>query len=199
MIAIIHYGVGNLASVEKALKKLGFQAEITSEAAKIMRAERLIFPGVGAFAAALDSLQTLNLIPILQNLSQRGVPILGICLGHQLLFSDSEEHGFHRGLALIPGHVRRFPETVRIPHMGWNRVRFAKPSPLFEGIPDGSFFYFANSFYSETDRQFTLTTTDYGVTFTSAAANGNVFGVQFHPEKSQDAGLQLLENFVRKI
>ncbi len=199
MIAIINYGVGNLASVEKALKKLGFHAEITDEAQRILQAERVVFPGVGAFAAALENLQKKQLVPVLTELRDKGVPMLGICLGHQLLFSDSEEHGSHHGLDFIPGHVRRFPETVRIPHMGWNRVEFLNPSPLFEGIPNRTFFYFANSYYSTTDRQFALATTTYGLSFVSAAQKGSVLGVQFHPEKSQDAGLQLLENFVRKI
>ena len=199
MIAIVNYGVGNLASVEKALKKLGFQAEITDAPRRFFQAERVVFPGVGAFGAALENLQKKQLIPVLTELRDKNVPMLGICLGHQLLFSDSEEHGSHQGLDFIPGHVRRFPDTVRIPHMGWNRVEFSTPSPLFEGIPNRTFFYFANSYYSVTEREFTLATTHYGLRFASVAQKGTVFGVQFHPEKSQDAGLQLLENFARKI
>ena len=199
MIAIVNYGVGNLASVEKAVKKLGFFAEITQSPEKIAQAERLIFPGVGAFGAAIRNLQETGLISILEESLKNGTPLLGICLGHQLLFTDSEEHGFFTGLNWIPGHVKRFPETVRIPHMGWNRVTFTRPSPLFFGIPDSSFFYFANSYYSETDIEHQLATTEYGLNFASIAQNKNVFGVQFHPEKSQDVGLQLLENFLRKI
>jgi len=199
MIAIVNYGVGNLASVEKAVKKLGFSAEITRAHEKIARAERLIFPGVGAFGAAVQNLQETRLISVLQESLEKGTPLLGICLGHQLLFTDSEEHGFFKGLNWIPGHVKRFPETVRIPHMGWNRVEFIQSSPLFSGIPSGTFFYFANSYYSETDKAHQLATTEYGLIFTSVAHNRNVYGVQFHPEKSQDAGLQLLENFVRKL
>ncbi len=199
MIAIVNYGVGNLASVEKAIKKLGFSAEITASPEEIARAERLIFPGVGAFGAAIQNLQTTGLLTVLQKSVEKGTPLLGICLGHQLLFTDSEEHGFFRGLNWIPGHVKRFPATVRIPHMGWNRVDFTQPSPLFTGIPSGTFFYFANSYYSETDATHGLATTEYGLVFSSVAKNRNVIGVQFHPEKSQDAGLQLLENFVRKL
>ncbi len=199
MIAIVNYGVGNLASVEKAFKKLGFGAEITDIPEKIARADHLIFPGVGAFGAAIQNLQKTGLVAVLEESLKNGTPLLGICLGHQLLFTDSDEHGYFKGLNWIPGHVKRFPETVRIPHMGWNRVNWTQSSPLFVGIPSGTFFYFANSYYSETDRAHQLATTEYGVVFASAAFNQNVFGVQFHPEKSQDAGLQLLENFVRKI
>ncbi len=198
MIAIVNYGVGNLASVEKAIKKLGFSVEITDSPEKIARAERIIFPGVGAFGAAIQNLRETGLISVLEENLKNGTPLLGICLGHQLLFTDSEEHGFFKGLNWIPGHVKRFPETVRIPHMGWNRVEFTQTSPLFAGISSGTFFYFANSYYSETDNAHRLATTEYGLTFASAARNQNVYGVQFHPEKSQDAGLQLLENFVRK-
>ncbi|GBD93364.1 imidazole glycerol phosphate synthase subunit HisH 1 [bacterium BMS3Abin05] len=199
MIAILNYGVGNLASVEKAFKKLGFPAEITDSAAKIRSADRVIFPGVGAFGSAIQNLEKTGLKSVLQKLVRQNVPILGICLGHQLLFTDSEEHGFYTGLNLIPGHVKRLPNTVRIPHIGWNQVKFTKASPLFYEIPDESYFYFADSYYSETDEVYQLATTAYGLTFTSVAQNELIFGVQFHPEKSQDAGLQLLENFVRKI
>jgi glutamine amidotransferase len=198
MIAIVDYGMGNLRSVQKAFQHVGAQAEIVNQVKEIEKATHIVLPGVGAFGDAMRNLKNAKLIdPIVTAISD-GRPFLGICLGLQLMFSESEEMGKHRGLDVLSGQVRKFPEGERIPQIGWNQVRLQKETPLFNGVPDGSYFYFVHSFYVDAqNRKDVVGITDYGIDYTSVAGNDCAFGVQFHPEKSQDAGLKILQNFSR--
>jgi imidazole glycerol-phosphate synthase subunit HisH len=198
MIAIVDYGMGNLRSVQKAFQHVGAQAEIVNQAKDIEKAAHIVLPGVGAFGDAMQNLKQAELIdPIVKAISE-GRPFLGICLGLQLMFSKSEEMGQHRGLDVLPGSVRKFPEGERIPQIGWNQVRIQKETPLFAGVPDGSYFYFVHSYYVDPQHKTDVVgLTDYGIDYVSVAGEGCAFGVQFHPEKSQDAGLKLLQNFSR--
>ena len=196
MITIIDYGMGNLRSVQKAFERGGHPATITNRAGDVEQATRLVLPGVGAFGEAMENLRKGGLIAPLMSAVARGAPLLGICLGQQLLFSRSEEMGDHEGLGLLPGRVRRFPPSLRVPHIGWNQAHIQRPSSLLEGIPDKAFFYFVHSYYVEpADSTDTLTITDYGIDYASIVGRGHLFGVQFHPEKSQDLGLRILKNF----
>ena len=198
MIAIVDYGLGNLKSVKSALERLALEAAITSDAAEILDAGGVVFPGVGAFSRAMQNLERLSLIDALREVALSGKPFLGICLGLQLLFSESSEHGRHEGLCIIPGKVTRFAVALKVPHMGWNEVAQENPSPLFAGVEDPSFFYFAHSYFVQPDDPgVVVATTDYGVRYASAVQRGNVFGVQFHPEKSGPVGLAMLANFCR--
>jgi len=199
MIAIVDYGLGNLKSVKSACDRLGVEAAVTSEAAAILAADGVIFPGVGAFQRAMQNLGRLGLADPLRQVADSGKPFLGICLGLQLLFAESSEHGRHQGLGIIPGKVVRFEAgALKVPHMGWNRVREERPSPLFEGVPDETFFYFAHSYYAQpADPAVIIGSTQYGVRYASAVQQGNVFATQFHPEKSGPTGLRMLGNFCR--
>jgi glutamine amidotransferase len=199
MIAIVDYGLGNLKSVKSALDRLGVEAAITSEATVIQGADGVIFPGVGAFSKAMRNLRELGILEAVRGAATSGKPFLGICLGLQLLFTESSEHGRHEGLNVIPGRVARFGVgALKVPHMGWNQVRQERASPLFEGVPDGSFFYFAHSYYALPDEAgVAIGSTEYGVRFASAVQKGNLFATQFHPEKSGPLGLRMLENFCR--
>ncbi|MSS70385.1 MAG: imidazole glycerol phosphate synthase subunit HisH [Candidatus Latescibacteria bacterium] len=200
MITIIDYGMGNLRSVQKAFERGGHPATITNRAEEVAQATRLVLPGVGAFGEAMDNLRKGALIAPLLNAVGKGVPLLGICLGQQLLFSRSEEMGDHAGLGLLPGRVRRFPPSLRVPHIGWNQAHIQRPSPLLKGIPDHAFFYFVHSYYVDpADPTDTLTTTDYGIDYASIVGRDRLFGIQFHPEKSQDLGLRLLKNFAEMM
>ena len=198
MIAIVDYGLGNLKSVKSALDRLGEEAAITSDAAEILAADGVIFPGVGAFHRAMQNLDGLGLVGTLRQVAASGKPFLGICLGLQLLFTESSEHGQHEGLGVIPGQVVRFQVDLKVPHMGWNEVCQAAASPLFEGIDDRRFFYFAHSYYAvPAEAGVVIGTTDYGLSYASAVQKGNVFATQFHPEKSGPTGLRMLGNFCR--
>ena len=200
MISIINYEMGNLRSVQKALEKLGYEAEVTDNPAAIANAEKLILPGVGAYSDAMAALRERGLVEPICEAITSGKPSLGICLGMQLLFETSYEDGEHQGLGVLPGSVVKFdlPSDYKVPHMGWNQVAFANPSPLYEGIDEGSHFYFVHSYYvSPTDESVVATTTDYGTSFCSSVQQDNLFATQFHPEKSQKLGLKLLENFAR--
>ncbi len=198
MLVIVDYGLGNLRSVQCALRRVGQEALITSDAEKIATADGIILPGVGAFWRAMENLREAGLAKVVLETARNGKPLLGICLGMQLLFTESDEHGRHEGLGLIPGKVRRFAPGLKVPHMGWNEVKHGTPSPLFKDVADGAFFYFAHSYYVDPDDSATVIgATDYGLTFSSAVQAGNVFGVQFHPERSGPAGLAMLENFCR--
>jgi imidazole glycerol-phosphate synthase subunit HisH len=203
MIAIIDYRAGNLTSVKRAMDALNRASVITRDPSEVLQAERIIFPGVGAAGKAMADLRALRLDRALQGAFRVGKPILGICLGTQIILERSEENGTDC-LGLIRGQVRRFPEplvdgdgrTLKVPHMGWNRVEFARPHPLFEGIDPESEFYFVHSYYpvpSEAER--VLGETDHGIRFPSVLEAGNLVAVQFHPEKSGRAGLRILENF----
>jgi len=202
MIAIIDYRAGNLTSVKLAFDTIGREAEITSDPVRILAAERVVFPGVGAAGAAMRHLNDLNLADTIREVARRGTPFLGICLGTQIILEHSEEDGGVDTLGLLPGRVVRFTPADRydkVPHMGWNRVRAAAQHPLFEGIESGTEFYFVHSYYpAPTTDACTLATTGYaGVTFASALGRGSIVATQFHPEKSGKAGLRLLENFCR--
>ena len=203
MIAVVDYGMGNLRSVQKALEKVGCSAFVTSEPQKILDAHSIVLPGVGAFRDCISNLERRNLIePILKSIAQ-GKPFLGICLGLQILFTQSEEFGRTPGLNLIEGKVICFPDMstekgvrLKVPHMGWNSISLRNPHPLFDSIEDNSFFYFVHSYYVDPDDgKNIVTTTHYGIEFTSCVHKENIFACQFHPEKSQQVGLQLLKNF----
>jgi glutamine amidotransferase len=197
-IAIIDYGMGNLRSVQKGLERVGFPAEVTRDATRIEAAAGVVLPGVGAFGACMDNLRTYGLIDTVRHVISRGTPFLGICLGMQLLFEESEEFGPVPGLGIFPGRVVRFPDMsdLKVPHMGWNQIRKLQNPPHLRGIDDGAFVYFVHSYYVvPTDPALTATTTEYGIEFTSAIARDNVFATQYHPEKSQAVGLKILQNF----
>lgn len=198
MIAIIDYGMGNLRSVQKALEKAGAKTVITQNVPEIEKADKVVLPGVGAILPAMEKLQSLNLIASIEKTIKQDKPFLGICLGLQLLFEKSFEGGSVKALGILKGEVKRF-EALKVPQMGWNQIAVAQNAcPLFKGIADKADVYFCHSYYVEpTDKNIIATTTDYGVTYTSAVARKNLFGVQFHPEKSQTVGLKILENFVR--
>jgi glutamine amidotransferase len=197
-IVIVDYGMGNLRSVQKALEKVGQPALITSDPNRIAEAEKVVLPGVGAFHDAMARLREPDMVPSLVEHIQSGKPFFGICLGLQLLFTRSYEDGVHSGLDLFPGEIVRFPDApgLKVPHMGWNQVRVCQPAPVLEGLPEGTSFYFVHSYYAvPRDPSLTAGETDYPTPFTSAIWHENVFATQFHPEKSQRAGLGLLHKF----
>jgi glutamine amidotransferase len=197
-IAIIDYGVGNLRSVEKAFHANGIEAEISSDEALLRSAERLVLPGVGAFRACMSALKERDFDRLVQERVALGTPLLGVCVGMQMLFEESEEFGATDGLGLLRGRVRRFSGELRVPQVGWNQVEWKHAHPLTCGINSGEFFYFVHSYFcSSRDDQVVLGETEYGEPYASVVARENVFGVQFHPEKSQSAGLKLLSNFAR--
>ena len=198
MIAIVDYGAGNLRSVAKALAKLGYMAQVTSEPEVVAEAEAIILPGVGAAADAMESLGKRGLVNTLKEAVAQEKPFFGVCLGLQLLFEASEEGGWHPCLGLLPGTVRRLPPALKVPHMGWNRVRQVGDHPLWKGIPNSSYFYFVHSYYvAPQDESGVIGETDYGLTFASVVFRGNLVGTQFHPEKSGDLGLWVYDNFCR--
>jgi len=201
-IIIIDYGMGNLRNVQRGFEKVGFEAKVTRSKKEIGRALAIVLPGVGAFQDCMENLEKYGLIePLIQSIKE-GKPYLGICLGLQILFSESEEFGTHRGLDLIKGKVVKFrpdPE-LKVPHMGWNTVEIKKQSPILQGIESGDFFYFVHSYYVlPEETQWASTVTPYGSPFVSSLWKENLFGTQFHPEKSQQKGLRILENFAKLI
>ncbi len=200
MIAIVDYGRGNLGSVEKAFARIGVPAVVTQDPEVVDDAEAVVLPGDGAFHDAMGSLQALGLIASLRACIESERPFFGICLGYQLLFSESEEFGQGKGLDVIPGAVRRFPndlpDGLKVPHMGWNQVEHRGDLRLFDGIPSGAHFYFVHSYYPETtDPSLQVATCTYGLTFPAAVSRGTLYATQFHPEKSQRWGIRMLENF----
>jgi glutamine amidotransferase len=199
-VAIIDYGVGNLRSVEKAFAAAGSTAVVSGDERVLREAEALVLPGVGAFAACMGALRARGFDRLVRERAGGGVPLLGVCVGMQMLFEESEEFGRSEGLGLLKGRVRRFDEALRVPHVGWNQVRAKRPHALFAGVEDGAFFYFVHSYYCEAgDPEDAVGETDYGVAYASVVARGAVCGVQFHPEKSQAAGLRLLRNFADRV
>ncbi|MCI0659762.1 MAG: imidazole glycerol phosphate synthase subunit HisH [Acidobacteria bacterium] len=195
-VAIIDYGIGNLRSVEKAFTSQGIPAVVTRDEKILRNAERLVLLGVGAFGYAMESLQKLGFDRLVIEAAGAGKPVLGLCVGLQMMFEEGYEFGVHRGLGLLPGKVVRFTEDVRIPHVGWNQVEFNQTHPLFNGLPDQSFFYFVHSYFAEPeDRSCVMGETEYQRRFASICGRDNIVGVQFHPEKSQASGLKLLKNF----
>jgi glutamine amidotransferase len=214
MIAILDYGMGNLRSVQKGLERVGATAVVTADPAALDEAQGVVLPGVGAFGDAMANLWTRRLIDPLLRQVAGGKPLLGICLGMQLLFDESEEMGRHRGLGLLPGRVVRFPAgDLKVPHIGWNELRIANcelriadcrlqiaKDGLLAGIADGAYAYFVHSYYALPEEPTdVLATTEYGLEFASAVGRGTIFGAQFHPEKSQEVGLRLLANFARFV
>jgi len=198
MIAIVDYEMGNLRSVQKALEHVGHAATITSDPAGLADADKIVLPGVGAFRDAIAALRERKLVEPIRSAIAGGKPFLGICLGLQLLFDKSYEDGQYEGLGVIPGEVVKFevPPEYKVPHMGWNQVQFRARPPIFAGIDDGSHFYFVHSYYvAPRDKSVIATETDYARPFCSSIWRDNLFAVQFHPEKSQAAGLQVLKNF----
>jgi imidazole glycerol-phosphate synthase subunit HisH len=195
---IIDYGMGNLRSVEKAVEAVGGSSIISRDPEAVRKAQRLILPGVGAFGDAMRNLRQNGLDRAICDSVRGGTPLLGLCLGLQLLFAQSEEFGLHEGLNLIPGRVLKFEELdLRVPHVGWNQIEGTSPNPLLAGIPEGSYFYFVHSYYVEPESpEDAVRWTTYGRRFCSIAGRGKVWGAQFHPEKSQDAGKRLLRNFL---
>ena len=204
MIAIIDYGMGNLRSVQKGFEAVGAKAIVTSDSKKILSARSVVLPGVGAFKACMDNLEKFNLIDTVKQSVQRGKPFLGICLGLQLLFSQAEEFGSVSGLGILKGKVVGFKDApnsgdpLKIPHMGWNNVEVKPSHPLFDSVPNQSYFYFVHSYYVvPEDRATVATITNYGIEFVSGIHHENIHAFQFHPEKSQQLGLTVLKNFSR--
>jgi len=204
LIAIIDYGMGNLRSVQKGFEKVGHEAIVTSDPATIMDASHVVLPGVGAFPDCMRNLDEKGLLDIVPKVINSGRPFLGICLGLQLLFTESEEFGIHKGLDIIKGRVVKFDFSaqsleashLKVPHMGWNTVAVKRRPPAMEGIDEGAYFYFVHSYYVvPEDEKVVATTTAYGVEFASSIWKDNLFATQFHPEKSQEKGLRILKNF----
>lgn len=198
MIAIIDYGMGNLRSVQKAFEKVGHEAIVTSDAAQVAAASKVVLPGVGAFEDCIAELHRCNLVQSVHEAVDSGKPFLGICLGLQMLFDVSYENGRHKGLGILPGEVLRFelPKEYAVPHMGWNQLSIRQPAPILKGIADGTYVYFVHSYYVvPKDESVIATETDYGGRFCSMIWRDNVYATQFHPEKSQTEGLRILKNF----
>lgn len=201
MIKIIDYGMGNLHNVVRAFEAIGYKAEITRRKEDILKAKAVVLPGVGAFGDAMDNLEGLGLISPIKEVIAQGTPFLGICLGLQLLFEKSEEFGSRKGLGVFSGKVEKFSiPNYKIPHVGWNQLSFQKNTKLYDGLEEGVFQYFVHSYYVVTKKdKIVSTVTDYGIDFVSSVARDNVYAVQFHPEKSGDKGLKILDNFAKKI
>jgi glutamine amidotransferase len=198
MIAVINYGAGNLRSVLNAIRKLGYESKVTSDPAEVLRAQVVILPGVGAAADTVNNLKKLGLVEPVRRYLADDRPFLGICIGLQVLFDGTEEGGWHECLGIIPGVVRRLPSGLKVPHMGWNQVAQRTGHPIFEGIPDAANFYFVHSYYVEpADRSLVIGETEYGLSFCSAIARGNLVATQFHPERSGDLGLKVYDNFIK--
>jgi glutamine amidotransferase len=197
MIAIVDYGVGNLRNVEKAFEAVDARAVITGDASAIRSADKVVLPGVGAFGHCASGLRKAGLEEVVVEAAANGKPLLGLCVGLQLMFDEGHEFGIHKGLGLLSGKVVRFPESgPKVPQIGWNQVEGLKDHPLLAGIGEGSYFYFVHSYRIEAARpEDVLASTEYGIRYPSICARGSICGVQFHPEKSQDAGLRLLSNF----
>jgi glutamine amidotransferase len=200
MIALIDYEAGNIKSVENALKFLGQEAVLTRDRDRIWKADKVILPGVGAFGDAMDRIRDYDLEDVIHSVTDRGTPFLGICLGLQLLFEESEESPGARGLGILPGRIIRIPEGEgrKVPQIGWNDLTYPKKGRLFEDVPEGSYVYFVHSYYLHADdRDIVAAQTQYGVTIDASVEKDNVFACQFHPEKSERVGMQILRNFVR--
>ena len=199
MVAIIDYGVGNLFSLRSSFAAIGAEAEVTSDPETIRRADRVILPGVGAFGDAADKLRETGLDKVVQEEAARGKPLMGICLGMQLLFERSVEYGEHKGLGLLKGEIRpiaeRIPAELKIPQMGWNALKIVRESPLFKYTKDGEYVYFVHSYSAVDCEDSLLASTEYGADLTACVGKGNVFGCQFHPEKSGETGLRMLKAF----
>ncbi len=195
MIGIVDYHLNNLRSVQKAFEKVGSSAFISDKPDELRKADKLVLPGVGAFGQAMENLASLGLRTVLDEHVTAGRPLLGICLGMQLLFSKSYELGEFSGLGYVKGEVKLFPSAVKVPHMGWNQVEIVRSSPILRNVEEKSFVYFVHSYFVDPTEDVTIARTEYGPRFTSIIEKNNIIGIQFHPEKSQTAGLQLLKNY----
>ena len=198
MIAIIDYGMGNLKNVQKGFEKVGYQAQITDDAEEILAADGVVLPGVGAFKDAMNNLEEANLVKVIQDVIEADKPFLGICLGLQLLFTESEEFGITPGLDIIEGRVVKFPDylDLKVPQIGWNQLNLKQDTKLYQGLDGEIYQYFVHSYYvAPQNKEVIATTTDYGIEFVSSIAKDNIYAVQFHPEKSSQQGLQILKNF----
>ena len=199
MSRIIDYGVGNLFSLRSSLRAIGIDADYTGNPVEIRKADKLILPGVGAFRDAREALRSTGLDRVVQEEAEKGKPLMGICLGMQMLFDRSYEYGEYEGLGLIPGEIvpmeGRIPKNLPIPHIGWNELMLKQPSPLMKNTANGDYVYFVHSYYAETPAEYVIATTDYGVEMTAAVQKDNVYGCQFHPEKSSEVGLSILKAF----
>ena len=199
MIAIIDYDAGNIKSVQKAINLLGEETVLTREREDILAADKVILPGVGAFGDAMEKLERFGLVQVIKEVVEKGTPFLGICLGLQLLFEESEESPGVKGLGILKGKIVKIPEEtgLKIPHIGWNSLDFRSEGTLFKGIQPNSYVYFVHSFYLQAEeKEIVKATTKYGVTIEASVEKGNVYACQFHPEKSSDVGLQILKNFL---
>jgi imidazole glycerol-phosphate synthase subunit HisH len=197
-VAVVNYGVGNLRSIRKGLEKSGVQVKVTHNSTDLRSADAIVLPGVGAFAPAVKNMEPIA--DVVAEAMNDGTPILGVCLGLQLLFTRSSEGGSIKGLDFISGEVVKLPESVKTPQMGWNTINFTKSHPLLDGVKDHSYVYFVHSYYPQpTDPDVVVATTEYGVSFASMVAKKNLFATQFHPEKSSKTGLMMLKNFVRIV
>ncbi len=195
MIGIIDYGMGNLRSVEKAFQFLGFDAKVSGDITFLERADKIVLPGVGAFAEAIATLKNKKFDKLIREETDKGKPFLGICLGMQMIFDVSFENGEYEGLGLIPGAVKKLSNNVKIPHIGWNDLKIYKNEPLFKNIGENAYVYFVHSYYLETEAPVVSATTFYGKEIQVAVQKDNIFATQFHPEKSGDVGLKILKNF----
>ena len=197
MIAVVDYGVGNLFSLVSSLRFIGVRAEVTADEHVLRKADGIILPGVGAFADAREKLRTSGLEPVVREEVAKGKPFLGICLGMQMLFERSCEYGVHEGLGFIPGEVvpLRLPEGMKVPHMGWNSLQILRECPLLAHVSNGEYVYYVHSYYATGCGAYTAAVSEYGVPVTGVVARGNVYGTQFHPEKSGDTGLMILRAF----
>jgi len=195
MIGIIDYGMGNLRSVEKAFQHLGFEAQISADINFIEKADKIVLPGVGAFADAIKTIRYKKFDNVIKEQIDKGKPFLGICLGMQMIFEKSFENGEYDGLGLIPGIIKKLPDNVKIPHIGWNDLKIYKKEPLFKGLEENPYVYFVHSYYLETKAPVVSATTFYGREIQVAVQKDNIFATQFHPEKSGDIGLGILKNF----
>lgn len=197
-LVIVDYGAGNIRSVQKAFEAVGVHAPISDDPDAVRAADVVVLPGVGAFGDMMGALRTRGLVDPIREAAATGKPLLGICVGLQVLFEVGEEMGIHEGLGIFPGRVRRFTVSKKVPHIGWNQIHLRRGHPVLAGIREGDYAYFVHSYYPEPDDpDLVLTTTDYEVDFASICGRGNVVGIQFHPEKSQDVGLRILRNFAR--
>lgn len=194
-IAVIDYGMGNLRSVQKAFEFLGYEAKITNNIEEIRKANKVVLPGVGAFRDAITTLREKKLDEEIYRSVEEGKPFLGICLGMQLVFDKSYEYGEYEGLGILKGNIVRIPDSVKVPHMGWNSLKIEKRNPLFEGLPEEPYVYFVHSYYLETNSSIVSATTFYGKEIQVAAQEKNIYVTQFHPEKSGNIGLNILKNF----
>lgn len=197
MIALVDYGIGNLRSVQKALEQVGAAVTLTDDPAVVLAADKVVLPGVGAFGDGMKGLRARRLIDPLTMVIGRGTPLLGICVGMQVLFEVGEEQGEHEGLGVMTGRVKRFKvQGLKIPHTGWNQITSVVENPLLRGLPAGAYAYFNHGYYCAASPEHTLAVTDYGGEYPSVVGRGRLYGIQFHPEKSQAVGLLLLRNFV---